>query len=91
MRTEKRFLGKSKPNGVVKFGYFGRRILIRTFFVLSDVAVLSRHNLRTILRFEAFVCDLKIITRGTRQFFLNQFFSGQELRRLMWVTCQIFG
>ena len=23
MRTEKRFLGKSKPNGMVKFGYFG--------------------------------------------------------------------
>ena len=72
----KTFFGhvETKRYGQVQFIW--KHILIRTFFVLSDAAVFYRHNLRTNLRFEAFFCDFKIITRDPtifQQKFINFF------------------
>ena len=46
--TEERNLAKSILFDVVMVGYLWKLFLSRTFFVLSDAAVFSSHNMRTI-------------------------------------------
>jgi hypothetical protein len=54
--TEERNLAKSILFDVVMIGYLWKLFLSRTFFVLSDAAVFSSHNMRTISIMAKIVC-----------------------------------
>ena len=70
--TEERNLAKSILLDVVMVGYLWKLFLSRTFFVLSDAAVFSSHNMRTISIMAKIVC-ITIINRGTHKFFILNF------------------